>query len=214
MGKEKEKKADEDTKVEEAVAEEQIQKEKGIFKGVIIVMIGFVLLFLAVYALVYSSKHFSYNGITAEAVKEGTLTFYKISMPVTYNGKLADYNFYLRKSPWVLSKIPFKGTVLVKKDMVIDMTEDFKCDGDGIIAIANLLKLYNVIGTSVIKDENASCDPAGRYMFVKITKGNETRIDQFGPVCYKISVKDCEILEGTERFMLETFAELKSRLKE
>ncbi len=199
---------------EKTPSKDQLRKEKKTLRDILIVMACFVALFLAFYLMIYLSKHFTYNGITSEVVQQGALKLYRIAIPVTYNGKPADYSFYLRNDPRALAKVPFNGEILVKKDMVLDMTEDFNCNGDGIIAVANLLKLYNVIGANVIKDENASCDPLGQYMFLEITKGNETKINQFGPICYRISIKDCEILKGTEKFMLETFVELNNRLKE
>jgi hypothetical protein len=97
--------------------------------------------------------------------------------------------------------------------MVINMTNDFNCNGDGIIALANLVKLYSIMGASVIKDENATCDLQGSYMFLRIENGNQTKIEQFGPACYKIYVNNCEILAGTEKFMTETFSEIIKAMK-
>ncbi|OGI11598.1 hypothetical protein A3K64_01775 [Candidatus Micrarchaeota archaeon RBG_16_36_9] len=199
---------------EKAPSREQLTKEKKTLRDILIVMGVFVVLFLAVYSMIYFTKHFTYYGITSEVVQQGALTLHRIAIPVTYQGAQAEYNFYLRTNPRVLANVPFNGEILVKKDMVIDMTEDFNCDGDGIIAVANLLKLYNIIGVNVIRDENASCDFTGKYMFLKITSGNETKIDQFGPICYRMTINNCEILKGTEKFMLETFVKLNERLRE
>jgi hypothetical protein len=49
-------------------------------------------------------------------------------------------------------------------------------------------------------------------MFVQIEEGEETRIEQFGPSCYKLIVNDCEILPATERFMIEVFSEFNALL--
>ncbi len=43
---------------EKPSSKEQIKKENKIFRNVIIVMIGLVLMFLAVYIIIYFSKHF------------------------------------------------------------------------------------------------------------------------------------------------------------
>ena len=93
--------------------------------------------------------------------------------------------------------------------MVIESEEGFNCDGRGIIAVKNLITLYDVVGIDVLKDETASCPEGEEYMFVRIQNGNETSIEQFAPSCYNININNCEILEGTERFMIETFVELK-----
>ena len=45
-------------------------------------------------------------------------------------------------------------------------------------------------------------------MFVLIQESNRTSIEQFGPACYNINIKNCEILKGTERFMIDTFVEI------
>jgi hypothetical protein len=96
------------------------------------------------------------------------------------------------------------------------MTNSFNCDGDGVIGIANVLNLYKIIGTQVIKDENASCDDLlGRYMFLNIKEGNETKINDYGlkGACYNIEVKGCDILPATERFMLETLIKVNKVVK-
>jgi len=41
-----------------------------------------------------------------------------------------------------------------------------------------------------------------------------TKIEQFGTACYDIYIKNCEILEGTERFMFETLVKVNEALKE
>ena len=69
-------------------------------------------------------------------------------------------------------------------------------------------KLYEIIGTTVIKDPNASCDTQGTYTFIQLQEGEETSIEQFGPSCYNININNCEILEGTEKFMAETLVEV------
>ena len=99
------------------------------------------------------------------------------------------------------------------RNMVINQTSNFNCNGDGIIGVANLLKLYNVLGVDVISDQNATCDSKERYVFLNIKDGNETKIEQTGKTCYEIQVNSCDILSATERFMLETFIEANNYLK-
>lgn len=205
---------------EKAPSEKQIKKEYKVFKTIIIIMMGFVLMFLAVIFLINYFNHISVGGVIFEVDKTAMTgkILYRTSLPVSYkNGATGrvistEYNFYLRTNPRTLDKISFNGRVLAKKDMVLNMEKDFNCEGYGIIGVANLQKLYNFIGTKVIRDENAGCDPAGRYMLVNIKEGNETKVEQFGPVCYNIYIKDCEILEGTEKFMLETFIRLNEKM--
>lgn len=202
---------------EEKPSKEQINKENKIFRNIILVLAGFILMFLIVYLIIYYINHFEVEGVKFEIVKMGSLTLYKTSVPVMYQGKKADYNFYLRTNPKLLKNTEFNGDLSVKENMVINMSEDFNCNGDGVIAIANLLNLYKLIGTNVIKDENAGCDDIyGRYVFLNIKNGDETRIVEYGlkGACYNLNVNNCEILKVTEKFMLESFIKINKLKKE
>lgn len=204
-------------------SKEQIKKEAKVFKVVAIVIVGLILMFLGFLWLINSMNKFDVGGTIFEIDKTDMVgkTLYKTSLPVQgtseITGKMvtADYNFYLRNDPRQLDdKVPFYGILKLKKENVINLTENFNCDGDGVIAIANMLKLYEIVGGNVIKDGNASCDSLGRYGFINILKGNETYIDRSGPACYNIYVKDCEILKATERFMLEMFIETNQKIRQ
>jgi hypothetical protein len=197
----------------------EVKKERKIFVGVVIAMASFVLMFLILYIILTSVNHFKQDGVKFELIKMGQLAFYQTTLPVMHNDVKAEYSFYLRTNPRTLDKVPFAGKVLPKTNMVINIekdnaTKNFNCDGDGMIAVANLIKLYEFIGTKVIKNESIGCDALGNYMYVNIKSGNETKLTQYGPICYNIEIKDCEILKGTEKFMLETFIELNKKLEQ
>ncbi len=200
---------------EKPASPEQIKKEKKIFFNIMAVMIGLVLFFLVFYFMSYYTTHFEYQGVKFEVVKMGQLTFYKTSLPVNYQNSKADYNFYLRNDPRRLGNVEFDGEINLKQNMVFEMTDSFNCNGDGVISIANLQNLYNLVGTKMIRDENATCDIQGRYMFLQINEGNETKITEYGlnGGCYNIEVNNCEILPATEKFMLETFIDVNAKLK-
>lgn len=193
---------------EKKASENQIKKENEILKNLIIVL-GFILIiFIAGYFFVNSVRHFEYEGVDFNVIKEGNLIFYNTIFPMYSDGKhTADYNFYLRNDPRKLDNIGFDGNLKLSKNAVINMTEEFNCDGDGMISIANLLKPLNVLGVDVIQDKNATCDPQGRYMFIQIqpSDSNVSKITQTGELCYNIEINECEILKTTERFMLELF---------
>ncbi|VVB83346.1 Uncharacterised protein [uncultured archaeon] len=194
----------------------QVDKEKKIFLKLAIIMIGLFLFFVAFYLMSYYSMHFDYKGVKFEVTKMGQLTLYKTSLPVTTSdGKRADYNFYLRNDPRKLEAIQFDGQINLSPNMVLNMTNNFNCNGDGMIAIANIQNLYNLIGTKMIKDENATCDLEGRYMFLRIRDGNKTGIMEYGIKggCYNIDINNCEILPATEKFMLETLITVNAKLK-
>jgi hypothetical protein len=147
--------------------------------------------------------NFEYKGVKFDMVKEGDLIFYHTSFPVIYNGTKNIYNIYLRNDPRDLEKkVPAKGTLTSLDSTVINITQEFDCEGDQMIAIANLVNLYNAIGVTLIRDETAGCDPLGRYKYLTIQPGNTTNIEMVGPNCYNININNCEILEGTERFIV------------
>lgn len=210
---------------QKAAPEMQIKKENKVFKAIIITMIGLILMFLAVVWLVNYLSQINVGGVIFDIDKTTMTgkTLYKTSLPVQYKdgttGKVtqADYNFYFRTDPRVLEKIPTYGKINLRGNMVINMTEDFNCNGYGIIAVANLLKLYDVIGVKTIKDENATCDDLyGRYNYLNIRSGDETFVNTFGlqETCYNVYINDCEILEGTEKFMLDTLMEVNKKIKQ
>jgi len=89
------------------------------------------------------------------------------------------------------------------ENAVISFEKDFNCDGDAIIAVANLAKLHEVLGISLIRDENATCD--SRYTYLRLQEGDKTSIEKIGENCYILNVNNCEILKVTERYMLEMF---------
>ena len=200
--KSKSKKLDKD--IEERDSKKQIKKEDKQLRNILICLGIFILIFILIVLFIHSRLHFEYRGVKFDVVKEGEIIFYKTSLPVIYNGKEIPYNIYLRNDPRKLD-VPVEDKINFKTNMVLNITEDFNCNGDGIIAIANLAKLYELMEINVMKDPNASCDAQGRYMFVQIQEGDETSIEKFGPACYNLNVNNCEILAVTEQLMIETF---------
>ena len=143
-------------------------------------------------------------------IKEGQITLYQTTFPFYKDGeKIADYNFYLRTSPNELKDVPFNGNLTIKKNVVFNPNDELNCDGDGIIAVANIVQnLYGYLNATVIRDENATCDSLGRYSLINIKTANSTGINQTGNSCYDINVANCEILKATERYMLEGFVKI------
>jgi hypothetical protein len=192
---------------EEDIKPEQIKYENKQLKILFFTIGGILLAFLIGYFFISSLENFEYRGINIEIVKE--IAPYKISIPFIYQGKEVPYDFYLRKNPKKIGNdIDFNGELDLMKNIVFNSEENFNCDGDGLIAIANLASLLDKIGAKVIKDENATCDSQGRYTYILLKKSNITDIKQTGISCYDININDCEILKATERFMIEIFAKI------
>ena len=189
------------TEEKKPTSKEEIKKENKQLRNILIGVGIVAIIFLLIFLFGYLASHFKYKGVKFQIVQEGELILYQTSLPVIYEGKVVPYNIYLRNDPRKLEKtVPASGVLLLLDDIVLNMSE-FDCEGDQIIAIANLVQLYDIIGSNIIRDENASCDSEGRYTFLQIHPGNETSIEKTGPSCYNLNVNNCEILEVTERFM-------------
>ncbi|MFH1801298.1 MAG: hypothetical protein ABH804_00475 [archaeon] len=190
---------------------EQRDRENKILRNLFIGIISLIVLIIFIVLLLNYAKSFEYEGVKFKIVEEGNLIFYKTSFPLysELTGKhTADYNFYIRNDPRKLAEeVQFKGILFLLENFVINSTESFHCNGDGIIAGANMIIPLQVLNANIIKNENMSCDDKGEYIFVSIESGEKTEIIQTGVTCYSIKVADCEILKATERFMLEIFIE-------
>src|SRR3989344_3341023 len=189
----------------------QIERERKQLRNVLLGLGIFVILIVLAVFFINSIKSFEYKGTKFDIVREGNLILYNTKVALfDENGvHYQNYNFFLRNDPRDLAKaVKFNGELELKKLVVINSEEEFNCDGDGIIAVLNLRQLYEILGAKVVKDENATCDSEGKYMYINLKEGKETRIEQTGTACYDILINNCEILEGTEKFMVETFAKV------
>ena len=195
----------EETKVE---TKGQVKSENKILKSVLVWLGILSVAFFLIFFSIRSSNSFDYKGIQGNVIKEGEVIFYHTSFPMIYDGKEVNYNVYLRTNPRKLEKIPFKGELNLLEMMVINNTGSFVCEGKGGIAMINFQQILGDFGMSFMKDANASCDSQGRYMFIQIQEGDVTGIEQTGSACYNLNVNNCEILEVTEKFLIETLVEL------
>lgn len=172
----------------------------GIF--VVLIIIGAIIL--------GPPKEVTYKNATFIPVNDGGKMFYQIKLPVYENGQyVSNYSFYLRTDPRDLEKkVAFNGEFDVTTSVVLNSEDEFSCDGYGIISVANMRQLFEFGGATVIKNDSVGCDVEGKYTYINLKPGEKTEINQIGNSCYDIIIRDCEVLEGTERFMIETIAKL------
>ena len=203
------KRAEEIESVDKISKATQEKNQDKILKWFLIGGLFFIVLVLALAYVVESTTKFEYQGVDFKIVKTGNLVLYNTKIPVIVGGQKADYNFYLRNDPRKLyDEVPFEGNLNLARNLVLNSTEDFNCDGFGVIGVANLVNLYKISGINVIKDGNATCDSDGMYGFINLQRGNGTKIEKTGVACYNINIYNCEILEATERMMLESLIEI------
>ena len=191
----------------------QIKEENKVLKKILIGLGVLILVLIAGYFIINSLSSFKYKGVNFNIIKEGEILFYHTSFPLKYNGNDVNYNVYLRNDPRKLEDVQFNGNITLMEMMVINNTDGFVCDGDGGIAMYNFKQIVNAIGITTMQDPNASCDPQGRYTFIKIDKGDITEIKQTGHSCYEFYVSNCEILKVTEKFLVETLVKFNEQTK-
>lgn len=188
---------------------DQIKYENKLLRNILLALGVIVLGFFIVLVIYYSMSHFEFEGVKYNILNEKTITFYHTNFPSNFvsSGKTVDFNVYLRNDPRELNNIPFEGNINLLEMAVIDSKDNFDCEGDGVIAIANFNQIMKAIGVEVIKDpEYSQCDASGRYMFFNLKSGDETKIVQTGPACYDFEINDCEVLQVTERFLTKSIS--------
>ncbi|MBT7237721.1 hypothetical protein HN865_02580, partial [Candidatus Woesearchaeota archaeon] len=148
-----------------------------------------------------------------------------------------DYSVNFRVDPRELDKIPVRvpdnRITFIQRSIggynpvYLTFNSDLKLCEDTSIALMNLAGFLRDSGLEVVSastnqtyaEENdmkyKDCDSSKQAMdtIIKITEGDETAINQLHNNCYEIQFKDCEILEGSERFMLAMLEEYASRFE-
>ena len=195
---------------EKVVKKGQIKKQNELFKKILFVMAGFLIFFLIIFYANASINKFDVEGVEffldTSAMQGRTL--YRTSLPVIYQGKSTNYNFWLRTNPKKLDEmVPITGDVVFRKNVVFEVTtENLFCEGDWTIGLANILTLYKILGMNILVDgENLTYEPEEDYMFITITEWDKTEVLQIDKNHYEVNVNNCEILPAFERLMLEAF---------
>ena len=189
------------------------KKEDILRNTIIFIGVALVIFFLVFFITKDSSVNIStYKGLIFDERAVGNITFYHTSFPLfnAQNSKVADYNLFIRTPLANLEKIPFEGDLILYNQVVINMTDDFHCEGKGIISLANLANLYDILGVSIINNETIGCSPGKDYNFYQIISGNTTEIVETDVGCYDLVVSSCDILGVTEKMMVEVLSQIKS----
>src|SRR3990172_4334562 len=160
---------------------EQKKTLKTILIVITIILADFVVAF---FVLMGAGGSFEYRGVDFTRVSfcdagPPCLVTYNTKVPIEYEGKPANYNFYLRNDPRKLEKeVVFYGDLLLKKDMDMKITFNTSCGGYEKIALENFLNLHKIVGINITSEEDISCDLLGNRMNVLIEGGNETIVRQ------------------------------------
>jgi len=196
---------------EEILDEGKIKSQNKQIKITLVIGAGLILLILLGFFVISSIKHFKYKGMNFDIEKYQDLIIYRTFFPVSsITGEhIADYNIYLRNDPRKLKDIPITGEINLQYDIVInaDEMEQANCE-DNVIAIANMRDVLTslVIKKHFFRNETLKCDLNGLYTYIEIKNSDRNSILQFGPSCYYLNVKDCDVLKTTEKFLIEVLA--------
>jgi len=210
----KEKKQTNISKKKEEFENERSENQENKILKMIFLIVGVVFLLIAgIYFYTQSQINFTYKNIEFQKTKIGKIDFYETKTLATADdGSL--FGFRLRTKPSVLENIPFENVDELRLMKVNGYTyEDnktFDCEGDGVIAMANLQRLFSKQGMSVLRDPNSGCDSEGRYNYFTLKYGSATEINEVGPNCYEIVIQgndaQCQILPATEKLMVELYS--------
>jgi len=200
-------------KKEEIENKKHQNQENKILKMIFLTVFLVVVLIAIIYIYTQSQLNFTYKNIEFKKNKIGEIDFYETTTLATAkDGSL--FGFRLRIKPSVLENVPFEKSdnlLLMKVNgYTYEENKTFSCEGDGVIAIANLQRLFEKQGMSLIRDPNSGCDPEGRYNYFTLKYGPATEIIEKGPNCYDIVINgndnQCQILPATEKLMVELYS--------
>jgi len=186
--------------------------------GIVLAFLAFLfLLFFVIYYISASSKTVNFKGVEYTKLQVGEVLFYHAQIPYLKDLEGTKYNVYLRSNPKEISKkIPLDGEDISWKQLVVTnySTNGLVCEGYSIIAQANFNQILKEgIGLTLLSNNTVSCDEENRYMYLSIEAGDETKIEKIGESCYRLEFTNCEILEVTERFLLEAISKYYERVK-
>ncbi len=187
----------------------QIRNENRILINLFGAIFVFLIVLFAFWFVGKMSMNFSYEGVDFNVVRQGNIIFYNTKLPALYQGQHIKYNIFLRNDPRSLEKnVPFEGNWSYRDFLVLDSTSPFSCEGRGAIAVANLVQLYQIMGAQILRSPNATCDSEDRYTLIKLVDDNSTYVQEVAPSCYEVHINQCEVLEGTERIMIEMLVKI------
>jgi len=188
---------------------DQEKQENKILRNILIITGIIILLVVGAYFYIDSLRSYNYEGVEFTTIQEGELILYKTFLPVPYQGEIVPYNIFFRTKPTKLKNIEFNTEdFTLMKNVALNIKTEFDCKGYQSIAIGNIGVVHNVARINLMHDQNATCDPQGRYMLINIEEGDKSEIISEGNNCYTLKVNNCEILPVTERFLLEVLSEL------
>ncbi|MBI5148241.1 hypothetical protein HZA33_01025 [Candidatus Pacearchaeota archaeon] len=197
-------------------------------KQIVFIVVFMVFAIAAVVGFSYMYKNagnFRYNDLYFQKTRVGELIVYKTDIMITNQFGQVKYSLFLRNDPRRI-KIPVDATISLKTDVFITFDPEIsKCYASN-LASYNLGSLLGTIGVNVkgatmsqelANEKNlpyATCNEATNKTVIEIKRvdAGESSITQKGN-CYELNVANCQVVETTERFMLELVNQIIKRSK-
>lgn len=191
--------------------------------GILLFMGVLVVLFIIASSYFRSLHSFEYKGLTFSEERLGTIPIFHHSYFFkAKDGRLINYNLYLRTDPREMDWIQVNGDKLtLNQNEVVFVSVDTpalqecKYSPLAVASISSFLadNQINILGGNLNfwdagnkRQDWITCDNHKGNKVIEIKKGNETRIDLHGN-CQEIQIADCKVLEAVERFEVQTIVD-------
>lgn len=197
-------------------------REKEI-KIVVGVMVSIILIVLLVFLIGQSQKNFEYNGLEFKERQMGEITYYDTHFLVRTNDRSKKrFKFSFRNDPRELKNITVEGNIVLNKNVGLAADSDLICENNNLALMTLSINFFDRLGIDTFSGTtnktlaeryNKSllrCNDT-RYSVLSFRKGNKTRIVREGD-CYRIYVNDCQIMEVSEKFMIDWYEGYKERV--
>ena len=186
---------------------------------------------------------FNYKGLVFQKTKLGELIFYSAKFPVvSVTGQVTgDYAVNLRNDPRELEYIPINvtdekidfvvegdkyGDVYISLNPFMEVCED---SGIALLTLSSFLRDSGLDVKSAVTDKAYAnnnnltqrwCYDSGFDTVIVVTdksftkdNENKTAINEIAPNCYELQFKDCEIMQVSEKLMLNVLEQYASRFE-
>jgi len=195
--------------------------------GVYLVIFGIIFLvalFIALSWLFQSKGTFEYKGLTFNEEKLGEIDLYHHSYFLkARNGNVIEYNLFLRQDPRE-NNIPLTGRITYKQGKFVYLSingtglEQCKQAQLGIANLASFLTNNQIDVKGATQDaveaelnglRHITCNSNPDHVVILIQSGEESQVKKLKNNCHLIEIHNCEVLETTEKFILQSILDSK-----
>jgi len=165
---------------------------------------------------------FRYINLDFQKTQLGDMYFYSTKIPAadSSNNIIGTFSMNFRNDPRELEDINFKNTTttpVFTKEKTVYISPgkiERNCveSSAATLTLSGFLRQFALLNVSAgisdrkVAEENnfpyISCINYKKNTVIEIIEGNETKIEQINPNCYRLIYKDCEIMKVSEKFIL------------